>query len=136
MYTPARPGRRASRDRHIAGAATGGKCEMGSFSEWSSDASASDQARAAARDYYDRCDQSVHISVTMPISIVVGRGFIRGVAWLARWVTSSALLGGLYLALGMHGPYVLPCAIVGGVALGNLARYLQWRFFDKEEEAK
>lgn len=101
---------------------------MGNYAEWrAADVSTSGDSKGAGRDYYHRCDQSVNITVTVPISITIGRGMSRAAGWIMRWVSCTALLCGLYFAFGLHGRYLLPCGVIGGVALGNLVRYAEWR---------
>jgi len=104
---------------------------MGNFAEWRAAAvSAADRSRCAGRDYYERCDQSVNITVILRTPNPDGGSAaqLRTCAtWFARWIVGAAFVGGWYLMLDPRGTCIMPCVFVGGVAFGNLARYAEWR---------
>lgn len=94
-------------------------------------------SRQATRDYYDHCDQSVHITVntladTRAWQAATLRMLAIGIKWAVRWLSCTALFLGAYLALGIDQHYGLPLALIGGVALGNLVRYVEWLLHNRK----
>ena len=113
---------------------------MGNYAEWrAADVKTSGSSRCAVRDYYEHCDQSVHITVWTQDAQDGGISWraVRIVAgWITRWTVCSTLFLEGYLALGFSGHYVVAGALIGGVVLGNLMRYAEWRFANERGKGK